>query len=424
MINKAKNRLYPILRWSEKYTKTDMVYLTKGGFWMTFGQGAAMISGFLISIAFANLFPKESFGTYKFVLSIVGIMGIFYLTGLGTSVTQSVARGFDSSLRRGFHTNLKWSLGVFLAGVILSLYYYLGSNNLLSLSFLLMGIFFPIATSAGLYGAYLNGKKNFKRNSFFSIIQNTLPAVALITTLFLTQNLMVIIIVYFLITALVPLFLYYLTIRGHQSEGQKEDPELISYGKHLSAMDIVGQIAHSFDKILIFHYLGATPLAIYAFAIAPIEQLQGGKKILSTLIFPKLSEQSFTKLQKSAPRKALLLIFYALGLAGLYVLLVPYFYKIFYPQYLDSVLYSQVYSLTLLAISGSIFDNILQAHKRKKELYLHRIIVPTVQILLFLILLPRFGLMGLIVSHVIVRSFSGLLSYYFVKHPFQRTSSV
>ena len=182
-------------------------------------------------------------------------------------------------------------------------------------------------------------------------------------------------------------------------------------------MGIVGQITNHLDKILIFHFLGAVPLAIYAFAIAPVNQLQAGKKILSKLVLPKLSERSFEELQKSTPRKALLLTVYALVLAGVYVLLAPYFYKFLFPQYLDSVFYSQIYSLTLLAISGTMFNETLVAHKKKKELYLHRIIVPTVQIVLFFILLPLFGLMGLIVTHVITRSFSGILGYYFVKHP-------
>lgn len=423
MTDYLKNRFYRLLRWSEKYSKTDMVYLTKGGFWLTFGQGVAMLSGFLISIAFANLFPKESFGTYKFILSVAGIMGIFSLTGIGSAIIQSVASGFENSLSQGFRTNLRWSVGIFLAGIVLSTYYYLNGNWLLSFSFLLVGILTPFTNSASLYGSYLTGKKDFRKSSFYGIIRNIGPVIALIVTLFLTKSLVIIIIVYFVVGALVPLFLYYLTRRTQRhKKNAREDPELVSYTKHLSLMDVIGQIASNLDKILVFHYLGAAQLAIYAFAIAPVEQLQGGKKILSTLIFPKLSEQSFPKLQKSAPRKALLLTVYALSLAGIYVLLIPYFYKFFYPQYLDAVLYSQVYALTLLAIFGTVFDSTLQAHKKKKEMYLHRIIVPIVQISLFFILLPRWGLMGLIVAHVIVRSFSGLLAYYFVEHPFCNAS--
>jgi len=418
-----RNKIRCLLRQSEDFLKTDMVYLTKGGFWLSLGHGVAMLAGFFISIAFANLFPKESFGTYKFILSMVAMLGAFSLTGIGVAITQAVARGNGGSLSQGFRINLRWSIGIFLGGLALSIYYYVNGNLLLSFSFLLAGILSPLTSGAGLYGAYLLGKKDFRRSSLYGMIHNIASAAALIFALYLYQSLPVIIIVHFFIGALVPLFLYGKTLRAYRHENNKEDRELVSYSGHLSVMDIIGKIASLLDKVLIFHYLGAAPLAIYAFAIAPVEQLQGGKKILSTLIMPKLSERSFEELQKSAPRKALLLTVYALGLAGIYVVLAPYFYKFFFPQYLDSVFYSQIYSLTLLAVSGTMFNETLMAHKKKKEMYLHRTIVPVVQITLFFTLLPMFGLMGLVVTHVIIRSLASLLGYYFVMRPFKNAPS-
>jgi len=416
-MEKWQNKIYQILRGSEDFFKTDMIYLTKSGSWLSLSQGIAMLAGFFISIAFANLFPKESFGTYKFILSMVAILGLFSLTGIGTAVTQAVARDNGGSLRQGFRINLKWSIGVVLGGLGFSIYYYINGNTLLAFSFLLAGLLSPLTASASLYGAYLMGKKDFRRSAFYSIIRNTVPALALILALFLTKSLGIIIVVYFVVGALVPLFLYYITKRAYQNENKKEDPEIVSYSGHLSVMSLIGNIANFLDKILIFHYLGAVPLAIYAFAIAPVEQLQGGKKILATLIMPKISQRPFEELQKSGPRKALLLTVYALGLAFLWVIFAPYFYKFFFPQYLDSVFYSQIYSFTLLAVSGTIFNETLIAHKKQRELYLHRTIVPIVQIVLFFILLPLYGLMGLVITHVIMRSFSGILGYYFVKHP-------
>src|SRR3990167_3844267 len=336
-----QNKVSQALRKSESFFRTDMIYLAKSGSWLSIGHVIAMVAGFLTSLAFANLFPKESFGNYKFILSVVGILGAFSLTGMSTAITQAVSRGFGGALRQGFRINLKWGTGMLLGGLALSIYYYINDNSLLSFSFLLAGIVSPITLSAGFYGG------------------------------------------------------------------------------HLSAMEVIGQITRHLDKILIFHYLGAAPLAIYAFAIAPVEQLQGGKKILSTLITPKVSGRPFEELQRSTPRKALLLTAYALLLALVYTLSAPYLYKLFFPQYLDSVFYSQIYSLTLLAVAGTIFNETLIAHKKTKELYVHRTIIPIVQIILFFILLPIFGLMGLIITHVIMRSFASLLSYYFVMRPFK-----
>jgi len=408
-----RNNTYELLRKGERFFKTDTVYLAKGGFWLSFGQAIATMSGFFVSIAFANLFSKESFGTYKFVISMAGIVGAFSLTGIGIAITQSVAKGFES-LRQGFRTNLKYGIVTLLAGLGLGSYYYANGNTLLSFSFFLMGMLLPITASSSLYGAYLLGKKDFKSNSLYSIISNIVPATSLILALLLAGNIWVIIAVYFISGAITSHLLYRKTLNAYRNK-LPEDPELLSYGKHLSAMDVIGRVASYLDKVLIFHYLGAAPLAIYSFAIAPVEQLQSGKKILSTLILPKISERPFEELQKTTPKKTLLLIIYALSLAGAWMIAAPYFYKLLYPQYLDSVFYSQIYSLTLLAVAGTLFNETLVAHQKRKELYFHRTVMPIIQLVLFFIMLPLYGLMGLIITHVIIRSFGGLLGYYLVK---------
>jgi len=421
MYSGLTNRFLSLLRASERYVHIDMMYLAKGGSWMTFGQAINMLVGFGISLAFANLLPKESFGTYKFILSTVALIGIFSFLDIGTAVTQAVARGFGNSLQQGFRANLKWSLGTCVGGLVLSLYYYLQGNALLSFSFLLAGILSPLAGSASMYGSYLLGKKDFKRSTLYGAIRNVLPAVALILTLFLTQSLWVIIAVYFISTAIVTLFLYRATARAYARENTREDAGLTSYAGHLGMMGIIGQVAGNLDKILIYHYLGAAPLAIYAFAIAPVEQLQSGKKILNALLLTKLSERPFGELQKSAPRRVLMLALYAAILIGIYVPLIPYFFKLFYPQYLDSVFYSQIYALTLFGVIGSALESYLVAHKKKVELYIHRTIVPVIQIALFFLLIPTLGLMGLVMAQIATRLLAGLSAYYFVAHPFRST---
>ncbi|MDO8407900.1 MAG: oligosaccharide flippase family protein [bacterium] len=414
-----KDRFLSLLRSSERYTHVDMVYLARGGSWMSGGQAINMLIGFLMSLAFANLLPKESFGTYKFILSTVALIGVFSFLDIGTAVTQAVAHGFGHSLKQGFRANMKWSIGVSIGGFALGAYYYLQGNALLSFSFFLVGVLVPLTASASLYGAYLLGKKDFKRSTLYGVIRNVLPAAALILTLFLTQSLWVIITVYFLSVALVSLVLYRATARAYARENAREDPGLISYAGHLGVMGIIGQVAGNLDKILIYHYLGAAPLAIYAFAIAPVEQLQSGKKILNALIFTKLSERPFEELQKSALRRTIMLAAYAAILIGIYVSLIPYFYKFFYPQYLDSVFYSQIYVLTLFGVIGSVLESHLVAHKKKKELYVSRTVIPLTQIALFFILIPSFGLMGLVMTQVATRFLSGFLSYYLVRHPFK-----
>ena len=43
----------------------DMTYLAKSGSWLVSGQIISSISAFLLSVIFANLLDKQSFGTYQ-----------------------------------------------------------------------------------------------------------------------------------------------------------------------------------------------------------------------------------------------------------------------------------------------------------------------------------------------------------------------
>ena len=109
-----KNKGINGLRYLERYTKTDMVYLVKGGFWSIFSQIIVTVSTLLLAMAFAYFISKETYGQYKFILSLANILGVFTLTGLGTAVMKSVTGGFEGTLNDIFWKNIKKVLFVFL----------------------------------------------------------------------------------------------------------------------------------------------------------------------------------------------------------------------------------------------------------------------------------------------------------------------
>ena len=102
------NKIYKILRYSEKYTKTDMVYLAKGEFWLVSGQIISSAATFLLAIAFANLLPKETYGIYKYVLSIFGLLAISTLRGVEAALSQAVAKNYDGDFLVILKTKMKY----------------------------------------------------------------------------------------------------------------------------------------------------------------------------------------------------------------------------------------------------------------------------------------------------------------------------
>ena len=146
-MSKIKRKIYYLLRKSQKYTKTDMVYLAKGGSWLTFGQIISTIAAFLSALAFANLLPRETYGTYKYILSIVSILTASTLSGINKALFRSIARGREGPFVPALKTKIKWGLLGGLASIVLAGYYYINGNITLTISFLIAAIFLPFMDS-------------------------------------------------------------------------------------------------------------------------------------------------------------------------------------------------------------------------------------------------------------------------------------
>ena len=84
-----KARVVSLLRASERYTKTDMVYVTTSGFWLILGQSVSAVATLGLAIAFANLLDQELYGNYKYALAVASVMGTLTLTGFTSAVMRS-----------------------------------------------------------------------------------------------------------------------------------------------------------------------------------------------------------------------------------------------------------------------------------------------------------------------------------------------
>ncbi len=409
-----KQKIYNLLRYSQKYTKTDMVYLAKGGSWLTLGQIVSSVASFLSAIAFANLLPRETYGTYKYILSIVSILAIPTLSGMSTAIARAVAQGYEGSVVPALKTKIKWGLLGGLASIALAGYYYFQGNATLTISFLIAAIFLPFMDSLNVYGPFLQGKKRFDVSTKFGIIIQVIAITIMIAMLFLTSNIFLILFTYFISHTLLRFIFLKITLKKFKLN-KKQAPDTTSYGKHLSLMGAMGTVANHIDKILLWHFLGAVPLALYYFAITPVNHFQKALKSIYALAFPKFANQDKEVIKKTLLPKILkfsvVLIIPVVG----YIFLAPYIYKLVFPQYLGSIKYSQYFVLIILLFPKRFLGQPLTAHAKTKSLYILQITTITLKITLLAILVPLYGILGAILA-LIATSFLHLpLEFYFFK---------
>lgn len=394
-----KEKSIAALRWSEQYTRTDMVYLAKGGFWLSLNQGFSSLGALILSIAFANLLPKEAFGVYKYVLSVCSILMIPSLNGILTSFNRSVAMGNEGDLKNGLKTQIKWSLIGSGAAIAIAFYYFFQQNQILFFCFLIAAVFLPIFSNFNIYNSLLTGRKNFRLFSLFGISEIIFTIIVIIATLIFTKNPILIVFSYFIAYSLIRIVFLFRTLKKYPPNNNK-DPEMISYGKHLTVMKIVSEIYKYIDKILVFHYIGAAGLAVYSIAVSAPSQLNNLMNQIGVLAFPKYAQTNKDQALKGLKSKIIILEIFSIAALIFYVIIAPVVFKLIFPKYLESIFYSQIFAISLLAIPSIVPSTILYAQKETKKLYKANIIMPIINIVIIFIAV-QFGLIGIIIGKII-----------------------
>ncbi len=396
--------------WSQKYTQTDMLYIAKGGSWLFLGQAVGFLANFLLIMAFTNWLSKETFGTYKYVLSLLGILSIPSLSGMNTAAFNAAAKDEDGSCLAAFKLKLKWGLWGSLASLIVAGYYFLQGNQTLAVCFLIVACFLPFFNSFSLYESFLAGKKKFALLNKFSILTQIISLIFLTGTVFFTKNILTILLAYFLPLTLLYILFFYLTKKNLDPKG-KPNSETLSFGKHLSLMGILGNISSQLDKIILWHFLGPVPLAIYSIAMMMPDKIKDILKIIGSLAMPKIVVKPIQELQKSIPKRTIQLFALAIPTMILYIFVAPFVFKWFFPQYSQYVIYSQVYALILLFYPRLLAGAVISAKQKTKELYIGSLVLTPVYWILLLALIPFFGLWGAIFSFLILEAVTFALQW-------------
>jgi O-antigen/teichoic acid export membrane protein len=398
-----KERLIRLLRRSERYTKTDMVYLAKGNFWLNINRGVSILNGLIISIAFANLLTKEEYGTYAFALAFLGVFSMAQTTGLASGVGKGIARGEHYIIFDGLKRILPWSL---LGAVLLAsagAYYLMMDNMTLGIVFVLGALVLPVSISTGIAKSFFSFKGDFDKLARFNLMRTPIMSGVLIIAAWLTHSALWVLVASILGNVILAYFLYRSMRKSYDFShiSERKEPFATKFAFHSGILSIFGYLSEQLDDILLWKFSGAAPVAVYTYATTPVRELRSLIENQSALALPKFAQKEFSEVKAILPLRIKQMYLVAVPLTILYVLCAPFLFSLLFPQYMDAVALSQLAALSLLAAPRKLMSTAISAHQKIKESYIMIVLPSAIRIVIALILIPFFGIKGAILALLI-----------------------
>ncbi len=395
-----QDTLVRALRWSERYTRTDMVYLAQAGWWLNIGVVVTSVLSLLLSIAYANLLSPTTYGLYQYFLSVSGLIASLSLPFMNSAVAQAVARGYEGVLRKAVTAQIQWMPIPMVIGISVAIYYLVHGVFTIGIGLILIAILTPLTNVFNTYVAYFEGKRDFRGGFYLSSLVSIVTYGSMFLALILTKNAIALIVVNLGANLLITIYAYYKTLQIYKPNNNV-DPETIPFGRKLSVLSVAG-LLNQVDSVLVFHFLGSVQLAVYSFAILLPERVGSLLNFIGTAALPGFANQSLSYIRTHIFAKI-----WRVALAGLiaaiaYAIAAPLIFHILFPKYLTSIPYTQAFAI-IIALIGitNIVNSLLYAKRFTREIYVVGFIQPILLILLQIPLLIKYGIAGMIAAQLI-----------------------
>lgn len=372
-MNPLKGTVRNGLKHAEQSLGIDTTYLAKGGFWTALRFVAGIGASIATMVAFGNLLPKESYGTYSYLLSLAASLGFLTLSGLGPVVTRAVARGQENLVRYALSLQLRYNLLATATIAVAGLYYFFKGNSLFAISLGFLALAIPLEGAFHIYEHILIGRKRFDTLALFTILSTLGAAGGTVVALLFTDSPLILVVVYAILSVVPSFFIYRQVERSiPKSTPTQEDKQALKRSAfHITGAGIIGTIAQYADKIILFQVAGPAAVAVYGFATAGPERIKGLLKSWISTALPRLSERNLEEIHSAFYKRVGLSILFGLGAALIYAFLSPLLFKLFLPKYLDSIIYSQLYALGLIFIPALVYiGNIFYSQNMLRAIYI------------------------------------------------------
>jgi len=385
-------------------------------------QVVQRLLGLMTTYFVVRALSQEGFGSYQFVLTVVGVVSIFGLPGINNAVMQSVARGYRGTYRVSIRPALLCSLiGSFLL-VCVGCWYYFMSDNELGSSFFLATMVFPLTYGLMQWQGLRTGLEDFSgvvKLTGAAAIATSLLLIG--TVVFVTNEIAVLVIIILAVQAMLNLVGTAKSFRVVKRDEPAEKGS-IRYGLVTTAYMVFGHVAIYADKLLIYAFMTPASLAIFVAAERIPEIVKSLVKNVGGALAPRFARhRHYTR----RVDRAIWVFSIVAGLAIVvfaFTLLPWIVVSIYGDGYRDAVPYAQVLMCSV-AIANSVPLRARWIRSQQDAAGFRDVnaVIAICRIAASAVLIPLFGLKGAVISAVLAR-ITGMVTIHIVmkrRYPFK-----
>jgi len=396
--------------------------IAKNTFWLALAEGITRFLKFFLIIYVARVLGATEYGKFTFALAFVSLFVVFSDFGISAITTREIAR--EKEKEKEFSTILFLKL-VLSIGTLLLIYigsFFITSSVAIQKIIWILGIYIIINSITGIIYAFLRARQKMEYEALTKVLQAITVTSVGFFVLFnfpSVQNLSFSYLFASLISLIFILFyfhykIYHLKLKFNKIIWKK----VLTTSWPLAFVTISGTIYTNIDSVMMGYYNQIIETGWYNAAYKIIGMTLIPITLISISFFPVLSkffQESKEKLQNVWNHYIQLMMILAVPLVTGGMVLAPKIIDFVYdPSFFPSVIVFQILIImTGIIFLSSPFIQVLVASNQQKKLFLATSSGAIINIILNLILIPKYSFFGAAVATVITFSLIFFLLFKF-----------
>jgi O-antigen/teichoic acid export membrane protein len=395
----------------EKWQHAGFQKYLKNTGWMFGGRFISLGISFFVGIYIARYLGPSNYGLLSYVTSFVGLFGFIATLGIDSIVSREIIKDHskkDELIGTGFYIKIIGSI-LAIASVFIVSFFTTKDIFTLVLIWIFSLSFIPQAFS--IVEIYFQSQVLSRKVVSAQVISNIISALLKLLVIFLNKGIFWLMIIYIVEVSIYGaiLLLNYRKFGNHIRNWRFNESIAKSILKDswplmLSAVAI--SIYMKIDQVIIKNMLGNEQAGIYAVAVKLSEIWYFIPMIICTSVFPSIIQAMNTskELFESRLKKIYSLMFWlSFSIAILMTIFAsPIIKTLFGNAYIESVIPLKIYIWAGISVFlGVVVSQYLVANNLSKISFLNTLLGALANIMLNILLIPKFGISGSAIATLI-----------------------